>query len=735
MAEGLPPADAVRAQLNRILASDVFSRSDRLTAFLTFIVEQTLDGHGATLKEHVLAMQLYGKGADFGAAVDPIVRVDARRLRDKLREYYASAPHDPVVISVPKGSYAATFEANGTIAAPGIEAATVASPDIRSDGAGAAEPARWSRLWVAGLAIILIGAVGWPAIRRWRARSEPPPVRLLTVTSFPGAEGMPSLSPDGNFVVFTWRGVDTTEPADMWVKAVDGDELRRLTNTPQFHEAMPAWSPDGRQIVFYRAEGNISRGVFLVSPLGGPERKVADEGRSPSWTPDSQSIVMTNATEPVDGQGIFQQVLDTGLRRRLTRSPLGFFDGFPKVSPDGSTVAFARTKLPQSALFVVPIAGGEPTRLTEWGGEIGRLDWTPDGREILYPQVDTSGARVFRIAATAGQTPTPVAGMPIGVNMLSVSQLRAARTYRVALGYGQPDVGLRLIELESVTPKGVFATVTPFCDSTLKDMVGPFSRDGRQVAFESDRNGDAQIWVAGRDGSGLRSVTGPKGGFVNAGSWSPDGRFVAVEGIAGGNSDIYVVSADGGPTRRLTEGRAVDTDPEWSRDGTWIYYASSASGRSEIWKIPAAGGTPVRLTTGGGFEPRESPDGRTIYYVDAPVGNGLSSPATLKQISSSGGADTVVISSVPPGAWDVTDHGIVFVTGYAGVRSTTLGVPDALDLYSFADHRVHRLGELPFPVARYGARRVLTVSRDGRWALAAHIDRWERDILVADNFR
>jgi len=97
-----PPAEVVRAQLARILASEIFSRSDRLTAFLTYIVEQTLAGHGAALKEHVLAMEVYGKGADFGAAVDPIVRVDARRLRDKLREYYASAPHDPLVISVPK---------------------------------------------------------------------------------------------------------------------------------------------------------------------------------------------------------------------------------------------------------------------------------------------------------------------------------------------------------------------------------------------------------------------------------------------------------------------------------------------------------------------------------------------------------------------------------------------------------------------------------------------------------
>jgi hypothetical protein len=61
------PADVVRAQLARILASEIFSRSDRLTTFLTFIVEQSLDGRGVELKEHVLAMAVYGKTADFDA--------------------------------------------------------------------------------------------------------------------------------------------------------------------------------------------------------------------------------------------------------------------------------------------------------------------------------------------------------------------------------------------------------------------------------------------------------------------------------------------------------------------------------------------------------------------------------------------------------------------------------------------------------------------------------------------
>ena len=76
----------MRAELDRILASEVFARSERLSAFLKFIVERTLAGEGRSLKEHVIAIELYGKGVDFNTAADPIVRVDARRLRDRLRE-------------------------------------------------------------------------------------------------------------------------------------------------------------------------------------------------------------------------------------------------------------------------------------------------------------------------------------------------------------------------------------------------------------------------------------------------------------------------------------------------------------------------------------------------------------------------------------------------------------------------------------------------------------------------
>src|SRR5262245_54290014 len=104
---------AVRSELDAILASPVFCRSQRLSRFLRFIVETTLEGRADTLKEQVLAYELYGKGTTFDGSTDPTVRVDARRLRDKLREYYSEPKASSVVISLPKGTYVPIIQANG----------------------------------------------------------------------------------------------------------------------------------------------------------------------------------------------------------------------------------------------------------------------------------------------------------------------------------------------------------------------------------------------------------------------------------------------------------------------------------------------------------------------------------------------------------------------------------------------------------------------------------------------
>jgi hypothetical protein len=103
---------AVRAQLRKILLSEAFVRSRRMQRFLEFIVEETLAGRGDQLGEYCIGMAVFDRGADFEPALDPIVRVDARRLRVKLLEYYShtrSALLGDVIIQMPKGGYTPAF--------------------------------------------------------------------------------------------------------------------------------------------------------------------------------------------------------------------------------------------------------------------------------------------------------------------------------------------------------------------------------------------------------------------------------------------------------------------------------------------------------------------------------------------------------------------------------------------------------------------------------------------------
>src|SRR6202521_5632128 len=102
----------VAEQLNRILASKAFRQADRLKRFLTFIVEETIAGRGERLKEYVVGVEVFGKPESFDPRNDPIVRVQARRLRAQLARYYHDeGPADELVIELPRGGYAPVFRA------------------------------------------------------------------------------------------------------------------------------------------------------------------------------------------------------------------------------------------------------------------------------------------------------------------------------------------------------------------------------------------------------------------------------------------------------------------------------------------------------------------------------------------------------------------------------------------------------------------------------------------------
>jgi serine/threonine-protein kinase len=101
-----PSVKAARLQLERVLASATFQQVDRLKRFLQFIVSEQLEGRGDELKEYVVGVQVFGKESSFDPRTDPIVRVQARRLRARLDRYYrAEGQHDDLIIELPKGGY------------------------------------------------------------------------------------------------------------------------------------------------------------------------------------------------------------------------------------------------------------------------------------------------------------------------------------------------------------------------------------------------------------------------------------------------------------------------------------------------------------------------------------------------------------------------------------------------------------------------------------------------------
>lgn len=172
MATG-PEAARVLTQVDKICNSNLFVRSERLCQFLRFITQETLEGRGANLKEYTIGAALYSKGDDFDTRTDSAVRVDARRLRAKLAEYYQGpGAGDPIRLELPKGGYV-----------PDFVVATAPSPAVTS------RPAPVKSSWIktaAGVtAVALVGLGLW----LWKRQLTPGEFRSIAVLPFTNMTG------------------------------------------------------------------------------------------------------------------------------------------------------------------------------------------------------------------------------------------------------------------------------------------------------------------------------------------------------------------------------------------------------------------------------------------------------------------------------------------------------------------------------------------------------------------
>src|SRR5580704_18656170 len=112
-------SESIRAQVRKIIASRAMARSERLARFLDFTISETLAGHAGQLKEFVIGVEVFNRPQDYDPRLDPIVRVEARRLRMKLRKYYETEGREDVLrIEYPKGGYAPAIRMGRAAAGP-----------------------------------------------------------------------------------------------------------------------------------------------------------------------------------------------------------------------------------------------------------------------------------------------------------------------------------------------------------------------------------------------------------------------------------------------------------------------------------------------------------------------------------------------------------------------------------------------------------------------------------------
>ena len=543
--------------------------------------------------------------------------------------------------------------------------------------------------------------------------------RVIPFTSLPGRESQPAFSPDGNQIAFAWRN-EKDGNSDIYVKLANAETRLQLTANPA-DEVSPAWSPDGRSIAFLRRSPE-GHGVYAVSVLGGAERKIGSvfaEVSWPSflhWSPDGNSLLVEDKDAPQEPFGIFLLSVETGQKQRVTSPPSGVYGDFNATySPDGKTIAFSRiTGFQVADLYLVPTAGGEVRRLTQLNRDINGFAWTSDGSEIVFSSSTSHENGVLMKVSVPHGTPERLGGSGHGVSDPTISR----QGNRLAYTQFLEDTNIWRLDL-SGSAKDPGNAPTLFISSTWLDVEARYSPDGKKIAFTSKRSGNFQIWVCDSDGSKPQQLTdlASANGDPN---WSPDSRYLSFDTRIRGNADIFVISAEGGQPRALTTEPSDDVTSSWSGDGRWVYFSSNRSVSRQIWKVPVEGGQAVQVTKQGGFQGRESVDGKFVYYLKDRGTPGI------WRVPVEGGEEVLVLTHHKAGlgrAWTVVEKGIYFATAEDPAKPL-------IEFYSFATRSVTQVARLARPF-----RSVFSVSPDGRWLLFTQLDQSGSDIMLMENFR
>ncbi len=558
---------------------------------------------------------------------------------------------------------------------------------------------RWG--WIAAAAVC--GALITAAVFQRIGPKTPEPWTFRPLT-YSGLAFTPSLSPDGKQAAFIWNG-EKNQGFDLYLQLVNGGNPLRL---PDAHPAgKPAWSPDGSRLAFIRRDG----GLYVMPALGGSPQRVSIPSSAATgdlaWAPSGAFFVFTGP-----GQGLVSVSAEGGEAHQLTKPAAGI-DVSPSISPESSALAFVRrTSQFNSGVLVMPLnrdgtAAGPPQQITAGVWDISSLDWTADGREIIFAGSAGSGnSSLWRIGREGGKSvrfhsPTMVSAQPSVARqsgrMIYVNRQFETKIFKMALG-----------------PRGAGEPV-PLIDTEGDQRDLGVAPDGSRIAFVSNRTGSKEIWIASNDGSNQTQLTFFNGPSVGSPRWSPDGKRIAFDGYAGGSSDIYLIPVEGGKPARLTSDAANEIRPSWSHDGEWIYFGWDKGRGSEIWKIRPSGGEPVQVTHHGGYHAFETPDGQWLYVING---------RTLSSMRPGGSEETPLRNDTTTDSWILGGHHVFLLAPSGDLQRAPLGGSVFETVYPF--------GSLE---AVSGGGTSIGVPHDESYLIYRRITRSVSTLILIESFR
>ncbi|MGH8061216.1 MAG: winged helix-turn-helix domain-containing protein [Pseudoxanthomonas sp.] len=449
-------------------------------------------------------------------------------------------------------------------AAPAVQivSPTIAVETPARSAAVGRKPAR-SRLIpvaIAAACLFAVGAGAWYYLRgdksgtvaetasAAKADSAPESLVFTTITSRPGRETNPSLSPDGALVAY--EQMDEENYGRIMLQASAHVPPRALTNPPPGHsDVMPVWSHDGRRLAFVRYDQSSHCRIMTVASSGGNERAIADcfgGGASTyDWTPDDSGLLMGTVVKPASEPSSPLRLLDiaSGKWRTLDYEiSRGDIDLDPRYSPDGQWIVFRRN-ISLSDLWKMPASGGKPQRLTHIKSDIRGWDWLPDGSGLIFSYIGSATFMHRYDMATGRITPLEMSEVALtpdiaraSPSMVFTVDRSMAGIFRVSLTESKDGQPLR---------ERVF-------DSSRSDMLPAISPDNRMLAFLSDRGSHQALWIGELDKPDAAKeiesfMPVPRHNPV----WSEDSRKLLVIGKPATQQVLYEVDAESGRAEAL----------------------------------------------------------------------------------------------------------------------------------------------------------------------------------------